>query len=104
MPDIPTFDAAPDVHMTPMPEASAKAMGAAGAALSQAGQHLEGTMAEFNQRYQNARRTADASAKMAERTQMLGDAEFRWSKIPDRQKALAGFNAEAAQIGQGLLK
>jgi len=104
MPDIPTFDAAPDVHMTPMPEASAEAMGAAGAALSQAGQHLEGTMAEFNQRYQNARRTADASAKMAERTQMLGDAEFRWSKIPDRQKALAGFNAEAAQIGQGLLK
>lgn len=103
MPNIPTFNPALDVNLGLMAQVSPGAMAAPGEALARGAEHLENVAAEFNARYQEARRGADAANIMAETTQKLSDAEFRWSKTADRQAALAGYNDEIVKLRKTML-
>lgn len=97
-PDIPTFVNDEAVHAGPTAQMSPGAMGQAGAALAEGAARVGNTMQEFNTRYVEAQRAADAANVMADVSQKLGDASFRWSKTPNRQDALTGYTAEASQI------
>lgn len=103
MPNVPTFTDDARVHEGPTPGASPGAFAQAGEALAQGAGRVSNQMAEFDAKYQDARRSADATNIIAGATQQLGALEFKWSKTPDRQKALEGFNGEATALRQQLL-
>jgi hypothetical protein len=93
MPNIPTFDESlPDVHLAGVPEASPAAMGAAGEGLASAGARISDELLQFNEKYQDAKRSEAAATNMADKTKRLGDLEHQQSLVDDRQKALAGYD------------
>jgi hypothetical protein len=99
MANIPTFqrEDLPAIQQTGgqvNPEAAA----APEEALMQGAGQFENTVQAFNQRYQDARRQADTAGVMADATGQLADAQFRWSKVADRDTAMTGYAADAAQI------
>ncbi|HEV2673377.1 MAG TPA: hypothetical protein VGV37_02480 [Aliidongia sp.] len=99
MPNVPTFDRSelPQVQQTGG-QVNPAAAAAPEEALMQGAGQFENTVQEFNQRYQDARRQADTAGVMADATTQLADAQFRWSKVADRQTAMTGYAAEAQQI------
>lgn len=98
MPEIPDFVNDYTPHVGSAPQVSPAALAQPAAALEHLGETLSGPAQEFNARYQQARRSADASNILAGVSTKLNDAAFRWSRTPDRQKAIAGFQAEAATL------
>ena len=96
MPIVPTFEN--DVRAVPAPGApmaDPSAFGKVGGAIAQGGAQVEGVEREWNERYSEARRQADASNAVAAASKQLGDLQFKWSKVPDRAAATAGFNTDA---------
>ncbi|HWK44927.1 MAG TPA: hypothetical protein VNT30_09410 [Stellaceae bacterium] len=99
MPAIPTFENQLAVPTNPgAPRADPAVFSQASTALARGAGQISDVAEQFNEKYQNAKRQADASDVSAQATQQLGDAQFRWSKVPDRDAAAAGFQSEAAQI------
>ncbi len=103
MPQIPTFEATPDAPTGRLPFADPGAFAAPGQALAQAGGQLGSLGADWEERYVEAKRQADASSLTAAGVQQLGDMRFRWGKVADQQKAIAGFTQEAQQLRGKLL-
>lgn len=103
MPDIPTFVNDQDVHQAGAAEASPGALGAVGGALAHGAGQVADVMQEFNHRYADAARSADAANIMAGVSQKLGDAQFRWSKTPNRAEALAGYTKETGDLRKATL-
>lgn len=104
MPQIPRFDDEVTVRAPGAPRVSPSAIAAPYEALARGAAQVSGEMAQFGERYREAKRQADASNIVAGVTRSLGDAEFRWSQTPDREEALKGFNAEAEKIKGEALK
>lgn len=98
MPVVPEFDNEVAVHAVPAPTADANAFGKVGAAAAQGFGELSDQMANFNQRYIEARRQADAANTVAATSKALGDLQFKWSKVPDRQKASDGYAKESQAL------
>lgn len=103
MPTIPTFTASPDVYAAPAPMADIGAFTRPGEAVAQAGQQLGGLGEEWEQRFIEAQRQATGANRVAQGIGALADARLKWSKVPDRQQALAGFDQDAATVRKGLL-
>lgn len=95
MPVVPSFTSDVRADAAAPALANPAAFGQAGEALARGAEQIGGTAEEFNQRYIEARRQADAANLVAGASQQLGDMQFRWSKVPDRQAAYAGFQKEA---------
>lgn len=95
---IPTFTNDVNVGNARMPRADAGAAGMVGDALARGGAAVSEEGQAFYARYNEARRQADASDIVAGASQKLNDAQFRWSKTPDAQAALEGFNTEAQAL------
>lgn len=105
MPQIPFFVNPKEVPTNPGPPTTDPSLyGVAGNAVARGMGEFSDVMAQFNQRYQDARRQADAADLQLESFQRLDDAENRWSKVADRTQAMQGFNNEAAQIKQDMLQ
>lgn len=103
MVNIPTFESNVSIGPEQAPEANVGAAMAPGEALAHLGTAMSGEMQAFEQKYADAARQSDAANIMAATTQKLGDAQFRWSKTPNRLQAMAGFKNEAQDImGQAL--
>lgn len=100
MPRIETFHVSPNAVPGPgdAPRMNPAAAGAVGDAVSRSSDKLYGVLEHFNARYDSARREADAATLQAESMKRLGEAQFRWSRIPDAREAEKGFTAEAATI------
>lgn len=95
MPEVPVFDIDANQASRHIPPAfDAAAAGIPGRAISQVGSDL----VDFSQRYLQAKRQSDAADAINAAAMKLNDAQFRWSKVPDNQQALTGFNTEAAKI------
>lgn len=104
MPVIPTFENEVSVAPPPGPAlADPNALSRGAQALSQAGGEVEDVANNFAQRYAEARRQADAANVVANGSKQLGDLQFKWSKVPDRQAATTGFNTEAAALTDKLI-
>lgn len=95
MPQIPVFDDVVTVRAPGAAHASPEAFAAPWQALARGGQEFSNEMAAFNQRYAEAKRQADAAKIVADGTEKLGDMQFRWGQLADRDKAIAGFKDEA---------
>lgn len=98
MPEIPTFTAQPDATVVARPLADIAPFQAPGNALAQAGSEIGNFGAEWENRYADAKRQADAENIAAASTSALQDARFRYSRMTDRTAALAGFTDEANRI------
>lgn len=99
MPVIPTFETqgTPQIGAR-VAEVSPTAASATGAALAEGGGQIENLGRQFEQRYADARRQAQAADAVAGASQQLGDLQFKYSKIPDRQAAYAGFQQDAKAL------
>lgn len=53
---------------------------------------------EFTDKYLLAKRLSDTADYQNANTKALADLEYKWSKVPDRQKAVAGFDADVAAL------
>ncbi len=104
MPVIPTFETqgTPQIGSR-VAEIDPGVAGAPGAALAQAGAQVQGVAQQFQQRYVEARRQATAADLVAGASKQLGDLQFKYSKIPDREAAYNGFTADAAALRQTTL-
>lgn len=98
MPVLPEFDESIPVRPTEMPGVNPAAFGAPGAAIAQGGRELSDQMAQFNERYIDAKRAMAASNTVVGLSKTLDDLQHKYSKVPDRTQALAGFNAETAAL------
>ena len=115
MPQIPTFDNTALAPIAPGPPRADPALGQApgiaqatagqepGLALAQVGQNITTQAQDWSNRYAEARRQSDAAALTSQGTKALGDAAFKWSKVPDHLAAAEGFNNDAKNIQAGLL-
>lgn len=96
MPTVPEF--APEITAPESPElaqASPQAFAHTGATLAQGAGQLSDQMAEFNQRYTEARRLSNAADSMVSLNSALTSAAEQRSLIPDHRQAVASFNADA---------
>ncbi len=100
MPRIETFQLSPSAVPEPQQGVRQDPVAAAGgaAAVARGAKELMGTVEHFEMRYANARREADLATLQAESMKRLGEAQLRWSKVPDADAARQGFDAEAAKI------
>ena len=99
MPQIPTFDSIMPVPTNPVgPRVDPNFYGQAGQALQRGAAQIGNVADEFNQRYQDAARQTDAANMVADASKQLGDAQFKWSKVANRDEAYQGFQADAARI------
>lgn len=96
-PDVPVAGPAGLARIDPS-AAAAPANALAGAAAQ-----VGGEFQQWSERYTEARRQADAADIVANGSKQLGDAQFKWSKEPDNQRAYDGFLAEAGQIKKDIL-
>lgn len=80
------------------PTANPEALSAPGRAIAQGFGALSDQAMEFQRRYTEARRMADAANAVADASKKLGDLQFQSSKIPDRVTAMDAFNKGADQI------
>ncbi len=115
MPQIPTFDNTTLTPVAPGPPRADASLGQApglaqatagqepGLALAQVGQNATAQAQEWSNRYAEARRQSDAAALTSQGTKALGDAAFKWSKVPDHLAAAEGFSNDAKNIQAGLL-
>ena len=115
MPQIPTFDNTALAPIAPGPPRADPSLGQApgiaqatagqepGLALAQVGQNVTTQAQDWSNRYAEARRQSDAAALTSQGTKALGDAAFKWSKVPDHIAAAEGFNNDAKNIQAGLL-
>lgn len=104
MPVIPTFDVpTQQPGVAPAPRIDPTGASAPGQALSTAAGQVTNSLEQWNARYDQAKRQADAANSIAAGVAQLGDAQFRWSKTPDNKAAYDGFMAEAGQIQQKIL-
>lgn len=103
MAQIPTFTNQISVPVVHMPLMDPNAAGQVGGALAHAGAAVSEEMEAFNQHYAQARRQADATNIVSGVSAQLGDMEFRYSKVADRNAALTGFNEEAAKLREKTL-
>lgn len=95
---IPTFVNQQQVPVVRMPLMDPSGSAQVGAAIAHAGAAVSDEMAAFNERYQNARRQADATNIVSGASAQLGELEFNYSKIPDRNEAMTGFNTDAEKL------
>ena len=98
MVQIPTFESDVSIGPEAAPQASVGAAMAPGEALAHLGSAMSDQMQAFEQKYADAARQSDAANIMAATTQKLGDAQFKWSRVPDRLQAMAGFKSDAQDI------
>lgn len=100
MPQIPVFQVNPgEVPGAPAPaQANPGVMGMVGEAQAQGGAQLSDQMAAWNQRYTEVRRATDAANITANFTPKLADLRHKWSMVPDRAAAAAGFQQDAQQL------
>ena len=100
MPMIPQFtaDQTPLVGAPSGGQIDPGIAGKPGADLARAAGEQVSMWEQWEQRYADARRQADAANRAAGVTKALGEAQFRWSKTPDRAAAMAGFESDAARI------
>lgn len=96
MPNIPTFDDQVNVRPGGAASISPGAMAAPGLALARGAEEVGDSMAAFTERYNNARRQADAAHLTAQGSMILQDLQHQMSLVPDRAKAQAGFDSGAA--------
>ncbi len=103
MPVIPEFEN--DVAAQPTPPVQADPAGFArkGEAMARGFGQLSAQQAEFSQRYIDAKRMANAAdiANGAQK-QLQGIADT-WSRVPDRQKGLAGYDDAVAKLKPQIL-
>lgn len=95
---IPTFTSQAQVPVIRMPLMDPGAAGQVGGAVARAGGAISDEMLTFEQRYSNARRQADATNIVSGASAELGQLEFNYSKIADRNEAMAGFKADAEKL------
>jgi hypothetical protein len=104
MPIIPTFDQQLVVPQAPgPPRADPNAAAAPGQALAQGAAQVSNVEQEWSNRYAEARRQADASNLAADASQGYDQLRQKWSLVPDRAAAQAGFNQEAATLRDATL-
>ncbi len=95
MPELPTF-ISPGPTAPPMqPQVNPLAMSQSGEALAQAGARVTGTLEDWNQKYADARRQMDATTAISGASAQLGQLEQKYSLMPDRDAAFAGFQKDA---------
>ena len=98
MPIVPEFDAQVAVRPVATPEVDAAALGKPGAAAAQGFGALSDQMQEFDRRYAEARRQADAANTTAAVSRQLDDLSVKYSKIPDRAQATSGYEQDSAKV------
>jgi hypothetical protein len=103
MPQIPRFDDQVNLHPGGAAQASPGAFAAVGDAIRRVGDEQTDILTSFLARRTEAARAADAAHHSTEATKTLDDLEFKWSKVPNREEAQAGFDKDAAQMRQQLL-
>ena len=103
MPTIPTFENDVTVRPGGAAQASPSAMAAPGEAAARAGAEVSDVMAQFQQRYADAARAADAAHVTASASETLGNLQHKWSLVPNRDQAQAGFDQDAATVRKQLL-
>lgn len=103
MPVLPTLDA-------PMPQEPARTppmdIGAATQvprALEQGGAEVADTATQWEQRYADAVRQANASDAIAKASAQLDDISHKYSLMPNRAAALAGFDQDAGAVAKNTL-
>ena len=98
MPLMPEFENDVAVQPVQMPTANPEPFMAPGRALAQGAGALSDQMAEFNQKYVEAKRAMAASQTVVGLGKQLNDLQHKWSLVPDRQQAIAGYQNEVAQL------
>lgn len=104
MVQIPVFTNQVPVPVARLSTVDPGAFAAVGEAVARGGGAISEVGQEFNQRYMEARRQADATNIVSGVSAKLADMQFRYSKTPDRAAALAGFAGEAQQLRESTLK
>jgi hypothetical protein len=98
MPTIPTFENDVSVRPGGAAQASPAAFAAPGEALARSAGQFTDEMAAFNARYMDAKRQADAAHANAGLSEGLDNLQHKWSQVPDRDQAQAGFDTDAATL------
>lgn len=104
MPNIPTFgDQEVNVRPSGAAQISPSAMAAPGAAAARVGDEQTDLMTSFLARRTEAVRASDAAHLTAQASETLGNLQHKWSLVPNRDVAQAGFDADQATARQQLL-
>jgi hypothetical protein len=98
MPQIPTFTAEPMASPARAPEANPAAFAVTGAAAAGAGAEIGGLGQEWENRYAEARRQADASNLVTAYGKQAEDLYWKYSKVADANAASQGFATDFAAL------
>jgi hypothetical protein len=103
MPAVPRFDVSVGLRPGGASQASPQAMGVVGDAVRRVGEQQADIMTEFLQRRAEARRVADESHYVIQGGALIDGIAQQQSLVPDRDQALAGFDAAAGAARDKLL-
>jgi hypothetical protein len=99
VPQIPFFTNDIAVPQAPAPpRADPAAFSQTGEVANQVANQTAQGLDEWEARYADAKRQANASDIVAGATKALGEKQFEWSKNPDHEAAVAGFGSDADAI------
>ncbi len=98
MPVVPEFDQEVTLHPVEMPTANPSAFAGPGRAAAEGFGELSDQMADFQKQYVESKRAIDATNRVAALSPQLNDLQHKWSLVPDRAQAVAGFNTDVAAL------